>query len=110
MRESRTRWTCRACGLTAVAVMALLMHGTAGVARADGPDHDGTVGKYLYIWAGHVDHSIPDFLAVIDFEEESPGYGRVMNTVPLPGPGATFNEPHHMHLSVDGKVLGCGGL
>src|SRR5207302_247856 len=26
------------------------------------------------------------------------------------GPGATFNEPHHMHLSSDGKILGCGGL
>ena len=109
MRESGTRWTRRACGLSTVAVVASLMHGTAGVARADGPDHDGG-GKYLYIWAGHVDHSIPDFLAVIDFDEGSPGYGRVINTVPLPGPGATFNEPHHMHLSADKKVLACGGL
>jgi selenium-binding protein 1 len=97
--------------LAAAAVVALLMHGPAGFARADGSDHDdGDAGKYLYIWAGHVDHSIPDFLAVIDFDEGSPGYGRVINTVPLPGPGATFNEPHHMHLSADKKVLGCGGL
>ena len=66
--------------------------------------------RYLYIWAGHVDHEIADFLAVIDFDEDSPGYGRVINMVPLPGPGATFNEPHHMHLSVDGTILGCGGL
>jgi hypothetical protein len=66
--------------------------------------------NYLYIWAGHVDHEIADFLAVIDFDEDSPGYGRVINTVPLPGPGATFNEPHHMHLSADGSILGCGGL
>jgi selenium-binding protein 1 len=57
-----------------------------------------------------VDHSIPDFLAVIDFDEDSPGYGKVINVVPLPGPGATFNEPHHMHLSADKKVLACGGL
>jgi selenium-binding protein 1 len=97
--------------LTAVAVVALLMHGPAGFARAEGSGHDdGDTGKYLYIWAGHVDHSIPDFLAVIDFDEESPGYGRVINTVPLRGPGSTFNEPHHMHLSVDKKVLACGGL
>jgi hypothetical protein len=66
--------------------------------------------NYLYIWAGHVDHEIADFLAVIDFDEDSPGYGRVINTVPLPGPGASFNEPHHMHLSADGSILGCGGL
>src|SRR4029078_13001514 len=57
--------------------------------------------KYLYFWAGHVNHEDADFLAVIDFDEGSPGYGRVVNMVPLPGPGATFNEPHHMHLSVD---------
>jgi selenium-binding protein 1 len=88
-------------------LVALLTHGPAGFARADGFDRDG---QYLYIWAGYVDHSIPDFLAVIDFDEESPGYGRVINTVPLPGPAATFNEPHHMHLSADKRVLGCGGL
>ena len=70
----------------------------------------GPVAKYLYIWAGHVDHHVADFLAVIDFDAESPGYGRVVNTVQLPGPGATFNEPHHMHLSADGNILGCGGL
>ncbi len=67
-------------------------------------------GRYLYVWAGHVNHEVADFLAVIDFDEDSPGYGRVVNTVPLPGPGASFNEPHHMHLSVDGNFLGCGGL
>jgi selenium-binding protein 1 len=66
--------------------------------------------RFLYIWAGHVDHSIPDFLAVIDFDEDSPGYGKVINVAPLPGPGATFNEPHHMHLSADKKILACGGL
>jgi selenium-binding protein 1 len=92
-------------------VVALLLHGPVGSVRADDADHDdGDVGKYLYIWSGHVDHSIPDFLAVIDFDEESRGYGRVINMVPLPGPGATFNEPHHIHLSADRKVLGCGGL
>jgi selenium-binding protein 1 len=57
-----------------------------------------------------VNHEIADFLAVIDFDENSPGYGRVINVVPLPGPGASFNEPHHMHLSADGNILGCGGL
>jgi len=97
-----------------MAVMALLVLGSTGLARAGFDDHDDDDGdddgRYLYVWAGHVDHSIPDFLAVINFDEHSPGYGRVINTVPLPGPGATSNEPHHMHLSADGKILGCGGL
>ena len=89
-----------------LAALGLFVFGSARPARAD--DDEGE--KYLYIWAGHVDHSIPDFLAVIDFDEDSPGYGKVINVVPLPGPGATFNEPHHMHLSADKKVLACGGL
>src|SRR5262245_9331061 len=87
-----------------LAAVGLFVLGSARPARADDDE------KFLYIWAGHVDHSIPDFLAVIDFDEDSPGYGKVINVVPLPGPGATFNEPHHMHLSADKKVLGCGGL
>src|SRR5262245_22464709 len=88
-----------------LAAVGLFVLGSARPARAEDDDE-----KYLYIWAGHVDHSIPDFLAVIDFDEDSPGYGKVINLVPLPGPGATFNEPHHMHLSADKKILGCGGL
>jgi selenium-binding protein 1 len=90
---------------------ALLALGSAGLAQAGDDDHgDDDDGKYLYVWAGHVDHTVRDFLAVIDFDEDSPGYGSVIHSVPLPGPGATFNEPHHMHLSADKRVLGCGGL
>jgi hypothetical protein len=66
--------------------------------------------KYLFVWAGDQARTNPDFLAVIDFNEESNRYGSVISTVPLPGPGATGNEPHHVGLSADGKVLGAGGL
>jgi len=52
----------------------------------------------------------PDFLAVINFDEESDDYGEVINTVPLPPPGNTNNEPHHCHLSKDKNILACGGL
>src|SRR5262245_29358670 len=55
----------------------------------------------LYIWAGDQERVRPDFLAVIDFDEESADYGRVVRTVPLPPPGNVGNEPHHCHLSVD---------
>ncbi|MCI0637296.1 MAG: selenium-binding family protein [Actinobacteria bacterium] len=65
---------------------------------------------YLYVWAGDQARVAPDFLAVVNFDEKSPDYGKVMTTVPLPNPGHTWNEPHHVGLSADGKTLACGGL
>ena len=78
------------------------------VARVDRPD--GRKEKTLYVWAGDQARVAPDFLAVIDFEEESPRYGKVIRTVPVPGPGGSGNEPHHCHLSADKNILACGGL
>src|SRR5215831_18741966 len=66
--------------------------------------------KYLFVWAGDQARTNPDFLAVINFDEDSANYGRVIATAPLPQPGATGNEPHHVGLSRDGKTLACGGL
>jgi hypothetical protein len=84
----------------------LLFTGTRHVVRAN---HDADE-KYLFVWAGDQARTNPDFLAVIDFDAHSRHYGEVITTVPLPGPGATGNEPHHVGLSADGKVLGAGGL
>ena len=66
--------------------------------------------KVLYIWAQDQAHVAPDFLAVIDFDEQSPKYGQVIDVVPLPSPGNTGNEPHHCHLNSNKTILGCGGL
>src|SRR5262249_50187951 len=66
--------------------------------------------KGLYIWAQDEAQVAPDFLAVIDFDEQSPKYGEVINVVALPPPGNTRNQPHHCHLSSTKTVLGCGGL
>ena len=66
--------------------------------------------EVLYVWAGDQAHQAPDFLAVIDFDEDSRSYGRVINTVPLPPPGNSGNEPHHCHLNSTKSVLACGGL
>src|SRR5215813_7018125 len=66
--------------------------------------------KYLFVWAGDQTRRQPDFLAVIDFDEKSDKYGKVITTIPLPEPGAAGNEPHHVGLSRDGKTLACGGL
>src|SRR6267143_265748 len=54
--------------------------------------------KYLFVWAGDQGRTNPDFLAVINFDESSADYGRAITTVPLPQPGATGNEPHHVGL------------
>ena len=66
--------------------------------------------RYLYIWASDMAHKVSDSLVVVDFDEDSRNYGKVIRVVPLPGPGNTGNEPHHMHLSADKRILGCGGL
>src|SRR5258705_11508380 len=72
--------------------------------------HDDDNEKYLFVWAGDQARSGPDFLAVVNFNEDSRNYGKVITTVPLPGAGSTGNEPHHVGLSKDGRVLACGGL
>lgn len=76
----------------------------------DKDDHGAGADKVLYIWAQDQAQIAPDFLAVIDFDEQSPKYGEVIHVVPLPPPGNTGNEPHHCHLNSTKRILGCGGL
>ena len=91
--------------------LVLFLAGTAfSHDRADRDHHKKHRAKTLYIWAGDQARMAPDFLAVIDFDENSAGYGKVVRTVPVPPPGNVGNEPHHCHLSADKKILACGGL
>ena len=79
--------------------------------KANAPDNQADRReKYLYVWTGDQARTNADFLAVVNFDENSPNYGKVITTVPLPAPGNTWNEPHHVGLSRDGKVLAAGGL
>ena len=71
---------------------------------------DDSSGKYLFICAGDQARTSPDFLSVINFDQDSPDYGKVIATAPFASPNATGNEPHHIGLSSDGKVVACGGL
>jgi len=83
----------------------------AGNSLAFGADKTApTSGKHLFIWAGDQARKAPDFLSVVNFDENSADYGKVISTVPLPGPGSAGNEPHHVGLSNDGRTLACGGL
>src|SRR5262249_62281922 len=94
----------------ATGVMAGVVVGADGSGRPDAREkNEDKREKTLYIWAGDQARVHPDFLAVIDFNEESANYGKVLRTVPVPGPGGVGNEPHHCHLSADKNVLACGG-
>ena len=66
--------------------------------------------KHLFVWAGDQARKSADFLAVVNFDESSRDYGKLITTVALPSPDDKGNEPHHVGLSSDGRVLGCGGL
>ena len=90
---------------TALAVIAV--SATAGAQTGSGGQVPATT---LYVWAGDQARLAPDFLAVINFDENSPDYGKVVKTVPIPPPGNVGNEPHHCHLSADKNILACGGL
>lgn len=95
---------------TQLFVFAVLgVYGSPLASGADGR-HDGGKDKILYIWASDQAHKAPDFLAVINFDEDSDHYGEVIRTVPVPPPGNTGNEPHHCHLNSTRTILGCGGL
>jgi hypothetical protein len=61
--------------------------------------------RLLYIWAGDQARTAPGFLTVVNFDEASRDYGKVIRVAPLPPPGNTGNEPHHMHLSADKRTL-----
>jgi len=61
----------------------------------------------LYVWAGDLDRSDSDFLAVVDVEPGSSTYGRVLATVPAEASGTM---PHHTEhrMPEDGRLLANG--
>ena len=84
----------------------------SGPASAEPPSPHARAGRgrHLLICTGDQARKAPDFLAVVDFDERSPRYGQVIARAPVPEPGASGNEFHHVGLSADGKVAACGGL
>src|SRR3954454_13623198 len=94
--------------MSILAVLVLALAGTPLARNETREDHKPP--KTLYVWTGDQARVAPDFLAVIDFDEDSPRYGKVLSTVPVPGLGSAGNEPHHCHLSADKNILACGGL
>ena len=62
---------------------------------------------YLYVWTASMDTTQADFLAVFDAGASSPGYGRLITTVPVPG---RKNRPHHTEyeMPTDGLLFANG--
>ena len=79
-------------GVTATALL-------AGVTLAFAPKGEDT----LLVWASDKAHHNPDFIAVIDFERDSPTYGQVLRTVPLSGP-----ERRAMNLTTSASPVTAG--
>ncbi len=91
----------------------LLMIAGASAVHAQGAQPEPRLrgaGRHLFICAGDQARQNPDFLAVVNFDATSADYGKVIARAPLPEPGATGNEMHHIGLSADGRVVACGGL
>jgi selenium-binding protein 1 len=108
MKNCRSEASSRIASLiVGAAVFTCTVTALAHDGRRDEHDNRATT---LYIWAGDQARLAPDFLAVIDFDEKSRDYGKVLKTVPIPPPGNVGNEPHHCHLSADKNTLACGGL
>jgi selenium-binding protein 1 len=108
--KTTSRFFTRKGTTTLTAIVGLLCLGTVSSLLFGDEGKKGGPAKTLYIWAGDQARIAPDFLAVVDFDEDSDNYGKVLKTVPIPPPGNVGNEPHHCHLSADKQVLACGGL
>jgi hypothetical protein len=97
-------------GFRVLLAAAALLVGTSALVRGSAKAPSSTKERHLFVWAGDQARKAPDFLAVVDFDERSPAYGKLITTLPLPSPGDRANEPHHVGLSADGRVLAAGGL
>ena len=62
----------------------------------------------LLVWTGDQARKVPDFVAVMDFDRDSPHYGKVLRIVPLPPPLLKSNEAHHVGISRDGRTSSAG--
>ena len=72
-----------------------------------GPAHDARSGDtesdspsaFLYVWAGAEEDSGSDFLAVIDADPKSDGYGQVVASVPVGVKGGAHHSEHVMPVN-----------
>ncbi len=63
--------------------------------------------SYLFVWAGDADTKASDFLGVIDADPKSPGYGKIVASLPV---GDVGTYPHHTEheMPANGHLLANG--
>src|SRR6478752_8784969 len=71
------------------------------VKRPDRPE------KYLYVFCVDADAKDNDFIAVIDVNPDSTGYGTILHMLDL---GTKGNETHHFGYTDDRTRIWAGGL
>ena len=98
-----------ACGEPEAGTRAPGTEGAEGTdAAADPGESAGAPATRLVAWAGDVDRADSDFLAVLDADPESPGYGSVIATVPV---DRRATHPHHTeHRMPPGGTLFANGF
>jgi 56kDa selenium binding protein (SBP56) len=106
-KKYRFAFLARQFSAAVLALLALLAAAQRSPAQKADPGTRGHAAKYLYIWAGDQARLAPDFITVINFDESSKDYGKILKTAAVPTSG---NEAHHMHLSADGNIIAAGGL
>src|SRR5256885_14105741 len=62
----------------------------------------------LYVWTSDADAKQPDFLTVVDAEPKSPGYGKILTTVPTSA--TVHNDAHHFGNHVNADLIFAVGL
>ena len=63
--------------------------------------------KFLYVFCVDADAKDNDFLATIDVNPDSAGFGTIINTLDL---GTKGNETHHFGYTDDRSRIWAGGL
>ncbi len=95
---ARPRWLPRVWwGAAVVAATACAGDRSGGAAeREDAARHNPASGRFLYVWAWDADRQSVDFLAVIDGDSRSRGYGSLVTTVPTDVVGRAHHTEHVM--------------
>lgn len=86
-------------GVALVAAGSLLVSGCSPEGTPDSPE-----GQFLFVWATDADSVDLNFMAVVDADPASPGYGDVLTTLPVPTEGRIRGH-HTEHRMPDGGVL-----
>src|SRR5574341_498641 len=97
-------WTALGCSLALVLLATIALAKpclSPDVKRLAAPE------KYLYVFSVDADAKDHDFLAVVDVNLASPGYGQLIGTMGL---GSAGNEPHHMGFTDDRTKIWAGSL